>query len=73
VRPTEIANALSFKPNTLSHHLNDLAAAGLIRVERQGRSLFYSVDLAAAEDLLGYLALDVGRARPDLLAPWCLP
>jgi protein-tyrosine-phosphatase/DNA-binding transcriptional ArsR family regulator len=69
VRPTEMAEALGFKPNTLSHHLNDLTAAGLIRVERQGRSLFYSVDLATAEDLLGYLALDVGRARPDLLAP----
>ena len=69
VRPTEIAGALGFKPNTLSHHLNDLAAARLIRSERQGRSVFYSVDLGTAEDLLGYLALDVGRARPDLLSP----
>jgi DNA-binding transcriptional ArsR family regulator len=60
-------------PNTLSHHLNDLAAAGLIRVERQGRSLFYSVDLGATEDLISYLALDAGRARPDLLAPFLLP
>ena len=69
VRPTEMIQALSFRPNTLSHHLNDLTAAGLIRVERQGRSLFYSVNLGTSEDLLGYLALDVGRARPDLLAP----
>jgi protein-tyrosine-phosphatase len=38
-------------------------------VERQGWSLFYSIDLDASEDLIGYLALDVGRARPDLLAP----
>jgi protein-tyrosine-phosphatase/DNA-binding transcriptional ArsR family regulator len=69
VRPTEIAEALGLKANTLSHHLADLTAAGLIRVERQGRSLFYSIDLDASEDLIGYLALDVGRARPDLLAP----
>jgi protein-tyrosine-phosphatase/DNA-binding transcriptional ArsR family regulator len=72
VRPTEIAEALGLKPNTLSHHLADLAASGLVRVERHGRSLYYAVDLDAAEGLIGYLALDVGRARPDLLAPLLL-
>jgi protein-tyrosine-phosphatase/DNA-binding transcriptional ArsR family regulator len=69
VRPTEIAEALRLRPNTLSHHLAELSACGLVTVERQGRSLFYSVDLDAAEALIGYLALDVGRARPDLIAP----
>ncbi|MFN3524809.1 MAG: metalloregulator ArsR/SmtB family transcription factor [Paracoccus sp. (in: a-proteobacteria)] len=67
VRPTEMAEALAIKPNTLSHHLAELSAAGLVQVQRQGRSLFYSADLATAEALIGYLALDVGRARPDLL------
>lgn len=69
VRPTEIAEAMGLKQNTLSHHLADLVAAGLVRVRRDGRSLFYSVDLDMVEGLIGYLALDVGRARPDLLAP----
>ena len=69
VRPTEIATALGLKQNTLSHHLADLTASGLVGVERQGRSLYYAVDLDATEGLIGYLALDVGRARPDLLAP----
>jgi ArsR family transcriptional regulator, arsenate/arsenite/antimonite-responsive transcriptional repressor / arsenate reductase (thioredoxin) len=69
VRPTEIAAALGHKQNTLSHHLADLAAAGLVQAERRGRSLFYAVDLDTAEALISYLALDVGRARPDLLAP----
>jgi ArsR family transcriptional regulator, arsenate/arsenite/antimonite-responsive transcriptional repressor / arsenate reductase (thioredoxin) len=69
VRPTEIAEALGLKPNTLSHHLSDLTASGLVDVERRGRSLFYSVDLDTTEALVGYLAIDVGRARPDLLAP----
>jgi ArsR family transcriptional regulator, arsenate/arsenite/antimonite-responsive transcriptional repressor / arsenate reductase (thioredoxin) len=68
VRPTEIAEALGLKQNTLSHHLADLAASGLVTVERQGRSLFYSADIRTAEALIGYLALDVGRARPDLLS-----
>ncbi len=69
VRPTEIAAALGLKQNTLSHHLSDLAACGLVQSERKGRSLFYSVNLDATEDLIGFLALDVGRARPDLLGP----
>jgi protein-tyrosine-phosphatase len=64
-----MAEALGLKQNTLSHHLADLTASGLVRVARQGRSLFYSVDLDAAEGLIGYLALDVGRARPDLISP----
>lgn len=69
VRPTEIAQALGLKANTLSHHLSDLTASGLAQVRREGRSLLYSVDLDRTEALLGYLALDLGRARPDLLAP----
>ncbi|MFN7223043.1 MAG: metalloregulator ArsR/SmtB family transcription factor [Paracoccaceae bacterium] len=69
VRPTEIVQALGLKPNTLSHHLADLTSSGLVQVARQGRSLHYSVDLHMTERLIGYLALDVGRARPDLLTP----
>ncbi len=69
VRPTEIAEALGLKQNTLSHHLADLTASGLVTVTRQGRSLHYAVDLDTTEGLIGYLALDVGRARPDLVAP----
>jgi protein-tyrosine-phosphatase/DNA-binding transcriptional ArsR family regulator len=67
VRPTEMAEALGLKQNTLSHHLADLTVAGLVQVERRGRSLHYAVDMAMAEGLVGYLALDVGRARPELI------
>lgn len=70
VRPTEIAEALAMKQNTLSHHLSDLTSSGLVQVERDGRSLFYSVDMAQAEGLVAYLALDVGRGRPELLSPF---
>jgi protein-tyrosine-phosphatase/DNA-binding transcriptional ArsR family regulator len=69
VRPTEIAASLGLKQNTLSHHLADLTACGLVQVERRGRSLHYSVDMEVTEGLIGYLALDVGRARADLLGP----
>lgn len=69
VRPTEIAAALNLKPNTLSHHLADLTACNLVTVTREGRSLYYAVNLEATEALIGYLALDIGRARPNLIAP----
>lgn len=69
VRPTEIAQALHLKQNTLSHHLADLLACGLVQMARDGRSLLYSVDLDATEQLIGYIALDLGRARPDILSP----
>jgi protein-tyrosine-phosphatase/DNA-binding transcriptional ArsR family regulator len=68
-RPTEIASALGLKQNTLSHHLADLTAAGLVQVRRDGRALLYRVDLAFTTGLIDYLARDVGRARPDLLSP----
>jgi ArsR family transcriptional regulator, arsenate/arsenite/antimonite-responsive transcriptional repressor / arsenate reductase (thioredoxin) len=68
-RPTEMALALNMKQNTLSHHLSDLAQAGLVQVTRDGRSLFYAVNLPVAQALIGYLTLDLARARPDLLSP----
>lgn len=68
-RPTEIAQMLGLKQNTLSHHLGELTSTGLLGVTRQGRSLYYSVNLDMSEALIGYLALDVGRGRADLLRP----
>lgn len=73
VRPTEIAASLGLRPNTLSHYLAELSACGLIRAERRGRSLFYAVDLTRAGALIGYLALDAGRGRPDLVFPLLPP
>lgn len=67
-RPTEIAETLALKQNTLSHYLADLESAGLIGGTRQGRSLIYSVDMQRAGDLLGYLVNDCCRGRPDLCA-----
>lgn len=68
-RPTEIAVALGVKQNTLSHHLAALEAAGLIACLRRGRSLFYRVDLGVLAGLVAYVGLDLGRGRPDLVAP----
>lgn len=50
-----IADALGVPNSSLSFHLAQLTNAGLIRQERQGRSLIYSADYAAMNDLVGYL------------------
>ena len=50
-----IADALGLPNSSLSFHLASLTKAGLIRQERHSRSLVYSADYAAMNDLVGYL------------------
>jgi len=50
-----IANALGVPNSSLSFHLAQLSRAGLIRQERQHRSLIYRADYAAMNALVGYL------------------
>lgn len=66
-RPSQIAAALGLKANTLSHYLAELTRTDLIKMRRDGRHLLYSTNLHRTESLIDYLALDVGRARPDLV------
>ena len=68
VRPTELAETLQIKQNTLSHYLADLEQARLIKADRQGRSIYYSVDLEQAGALIDYLVNDCCRARPDIFS-----
>ena len=50
-----IADALGVPNSSLSFHLAQLTRAGLIRQDRDGRSLIYSADYAAMNRLVGYL------------------
>ena len=50
-----IADALGVPNSSLSFHLAHLNRAGLIRQERQGRSLLYRADYGAMNALLAYL------------------
>ena len=50
-----IAEALGVPNSSLSFHLAQLTRAGLIRQERQSRSLIYTADFDAMNDLVGYL------------------
>ncbi len=69
LRPTDMAEALGVRQNTLSNQLADLEQAGLILSQRQGRSILYRTDLTAAANLLAYLADDCCRGRPDVCFP----
>lgn len=68
-RPTEMAQMLGLKQNTLSHHLAALEQAGLVRSVRAGRSIRYDADLAVLAGLVAYVGLDLGRGRPEMVQP----
>jgi len=69
VRPSDIAEALDLKPNTLSVHLGTLAQAGLVTSERSGKSVYYRLDLGQVGALVDFLVTDCCRGRPELCVP----
>ncbi len=52
----DVADALDVPASSLSFHLAHLKRAGLIAVERRGRSLIYSADFAAMRSLIEFLS-----------------
>ncbi|MEX0406356.1 metalloregulator ArsR/SmtB family transcription factor [Aquibium sp. LZ166] len=65
----EIAARLDIVQNTMSAHLKVLAHAGLIRPERDGRTIRYLADMTGLRDLLAYLMEDCCNGSPDLCRP----
>ncbi len=51
----EIQAELEIPASTLSHHLEKLRQAGVVRVRREGTYLWYSADTEALEALLSFL------------------
>lgn len=66
----EIAASLDLPPATLSFHLKELAAVGLIHVEPQGRAVRYRANFAAMEALIGFLTRNCCAGSGDA---GCLP
>lgn len=50
--PGQLATAFPFTNGSLSHHLNLLKVADLIRSERRGRQLVYSLNTTVVEDAM---------------------
>jgi ArsR family transcriptional regulator len=75
--PGDIAAALSVPGATLSFHLKELALAGLINGQAQGRRITYRADFAAMGELIGFLTRncckDSGQCPPGDPASTCRP
>ena len=65
----EIATRLGAVQNTVSAHLKVLAQAGLVRSERDGRTVRYAADMTGFRDLLAFLMEDCCDGRPELCRP----
>lgn len=65
----DIAEALDVTPATLSFHLRTLTHAGLLRPQRDGRSIRYAADFDAMNSLVGYLTDNCCGGNPSV----CLP
>ncbi|MFL6247609.1 MAG: autorepressor SdpR family transcription factor [Thermoanaerobaculia bacterium] len=51
----ELAEAFEMTKGSLSHHYNILKAAELVRCERRGQFLFYSLNTSVFEDVMAVL------------------
>lgn len=50
-----IAESVGAPASTLSFHLKELAAAGLVRSRQDGRFIFYTADYAVMSELISFL------------------
>jgi ArsR family transcriptional regulator len=65
----EIGSRLGQPSPTMSFHLNQLRFAGLITSRRESRSIIYSANFKAMNDLLAYLTENCCGGRPELCSP----
>ncbi|WP_298851545.1 helix-turn-helix domain-containing protein [uncultured Ruegeria sp.] len=65
----ELATELDIKPSTMSNYLNALQRSGLVKQERSGTSLLYSIEMKNVQQMLDFLIVDCCRGRPDLCMP----
>jgi ArsR family transcriptional regulator len=60
----QIGERLGLPSATLSFHLNQLKQSGLVKCRRESRSLIYTAEYAAMNDLLGYLTQNCCQGDP---------
>ena len=65
----ELATELDIKPSTMSNYLNALQRSGLVKQERSGTSLLYSIEMKNVQQMLDFLIVDCCRGRPDICMP----
>jgi ArsR family transcriptional regulator len=65
----ELARLIEVPQNTMSAHLAVLAHAGLVKGERQSRSIIYRANLARFHEVALFLLKDCCGGRADICAP----
>lgn len=65
----ELSRLIDVPQNTMSAHLAVLARAGLIKGERQSRSIIYRADLEGFRSVIAFLLKDCCGGRADLCQP----
>ena len=65
----DLSKELDVPPSTLSTHLGILSRAGLVKAERQGRTILYAADTEGARQLLTFLITDCCRGQPEICKP----
>jgi len=65
----DLASRLELPAPTLSFHLSQLKSAGLAQCRRESRSLIYTANYGAMNELLGYLTENCCGGQPEQCAP----
>ena len=65
----DIGASLGVRQNTMSSNLNVLLRAGLVRNEREGRSIRYFADFEGIRGLLAFLMEECRGGKPELCQP----
>ncbi len=64
-----VASALKLAPNTLTFHFDRLREAGLVSVQRDGRSMIYAARFNTMNALLAYLTENCCQGRAEQCTP----
>lgn len=67
-----LAEAVGAPAPTMSFHLKELAAAGLILSRREGRSIVYAADYGGLRALVDFLMTDCCQGDPRLCGPYVI-
>lgn len=65
----EVARRLDVPQNTMSTHLAQLARAGLVTADKQGRTITYRAGIERMRAVMFYLVNECCGSRPELCAP----
>jgi ArsR family transcriptional regulator len=58
-----IAERFDMTKPSISHHLGVLKSAGLVRAERRGQEIIYSLQTTVFQEFLGHLAETFGEGK----------